>query len=117
MQKSSRLLAVAPSLKAPRALPSRTFATSSQRRNKDLKALWGIVPKADEKMPNSGPPKHEMVYFKDLATRTRAFGEFRRVLHTGLYSQLVVMEVPVGGEIGAYIFFPLNKANGRVHIN
>ncbi|KIW00547.1 uncharacterized protein PV09_07902 [Verruconis gallopava] len=51
-------------------------------------------------MPNMGPPKHEMVYFKGLATSTRAFGEFRRVLHTGLYSQLVVMEVPVGGEIG-----------------
>lgn len=53
-------------------------------------------------MPNQGVPKHEMAYFKGLATSTRSFGEFRRVLHTGLYSQLVVMEVPVGGEIGAF---------------
>jgi len=41
-----------------------------------------------------------MVYLKGLATNERAFGEFRRVMWTGLYSQVVVMEVPVGGEIG-----------------
>lgn len=41
-----------------------------------------------------------MVYLKGLATNERAFGEFRRVMWTGLYSQLVVMEVPVNGEIG-----------------
>ncbi|TKA54536.1 hypothetical protein B0A49_13297 [Cryomyces minteri] len=49
---------------------------------------------------SSGPPKHEMKYFKDLTSSVRAFAEFRTVLHTGLYSQLVAMEVPVGGDIG-----------------
>jgi len=51
-------------------------------------------------MTENGPPPHDMAYFKGLATSARSFGEFRRVLHTGLYSQLVVMEVPVNGEIG-----------------
>ncbi|KAF2179401.1 P-loop containing nucleoside triphosphate hydrolase protein [Zopfia rhizophila CBS 207.26] len=46
------------------------------------------------------PPKHEMVHFKGLLSEKRSFGDFRTVLHTGLYSQLVAMEVPVGGEIG-----------------
>jgi hypothetical protein len=84
----------------------RTFASSVQRNSSypDLKSLWNILPGTDkvtnDKMPSSEPPKHEMAYFKGLATSTRAFGEFRRVLHTGLYSQLVVMEVPVNGEIG-----------------
>lgn len=46
------------------------------------------------------PPKHEMVHFPGLMSEKRAFGDFRTVLHTGLYSQIVAMEVPVGGEIG-----------------
>lgn len=46
------------------------------------------------------PPKHEMVYFEGLTSKMREFGKFRKVLHTGLYSQLVAMEVPVNGEIG-----------------
>lgn len=45
-------------------------------------------------------PKHEMVVFKGLMSEKRAFGDFRTVLHTGLYSQIVAMEVPVNGEIG-----------------
>ena len=45
-------------------------------------------------------PKHEMVHFKGLMSEKRAFGDFRTVLHTGLYSQIVAMEVPVGGDIG-----------------
>ncbi|KAF2675787.1 hypothetical protein K458DRAFT_447859 [Lentithecium fluviatile CBS 122367] len=48
----------------------------------------------------NGVPKHEMVVFKGLMSAKRAFGDFRTVLHTGLYSQIVAMEVPVGGEIG-----------------
>merc|ERR1739838_1282547 len=48
----------------------------------------------------AGPPKHEMVYFQGLTKNIRAEGQFRKVLHTGLYSQLVSMEVPVGGDIG-----------------
>jgi len=46
------------------------------------------------------PPKHQMVYFPGLTSEVRAFGQFRKVIHTGLYSQLVSMEIPVGGDIG-----------------
>jgi len=53
----------------------------------------------DSKM-SSSPPKHEMVYFPKLTSDVRAFGQFRKVLHTGLFSQLVSMEIPVGGDIG-----------------
>lgn len=49
---------------------------------------------------SSEPPKHEMVYFPSLTSDVRAFGQFRKVMHTGLYSQLVSMEIPVGGDIG-----------------
>lgn len=49
---------------------------------------------------SKAPPKHEMVYFPKLTSDVRAFGQFRKVLHTGLYSQLVSMEIPVGGDIG-----------------
>jgi mannose-6-phosphate isomerase-like protein (cupin superfamily) len=53
----------------------------------------------DSKMPTDSP-NHEMVYFPNLTSKVRAFGQFRKVLHTGLYSQLVSMEIPVGGDIG-----------------
>ena len=54
----------------------------------------------DPKM-SSGPPKHEMVYFPDMtASLPSSSGEFRRVLWTGLYSQVVLMTIPVGGDIG-----------------
>lgn len=46
------------------------------------------------------PPKHQMYQFKGLASEVRAFKQFRKVLHTGLYSQLVAMEIPPGGDIG-----------------
>lgn len=49
---------------------------------------------------SSQPPKHEMAYFPKLTSEVRAFGQFRKVIHTGLYSQLVTMEIPVGGDIG-----------------
>ena len=50
---------------------------------------------------SSGPPKHEMVYFPEMTSALPAkSGEFRRVLWTGLYSQVVLMTVPVDGEIG-----------------
>ncbi|KAK3717574.1 hypothetical protein LTR37_005640 [Vermiconidia calcicola] len=53
----------------------------------------------DSNMP-IGPPKHQMKYFPGLTSEVRAFGQFRKVLHTGLFSQLVSMEIPVGGDIG-----------------
>ncbi|PYH45912.1 cupin domain-containing protein [Aspergillus saccharolyticus JOP 1030-1] len=46
------------------------------------------------------PPKNEMVYLPGVMSPSRKFGVFRKVLHTGLYSQFVAMEVPVNGEIG-----------------
>ena len=46
------------------------------------------------------PPSHEMVHFKGLLSSKRSFGDFRTVLHTGLFAQVVAMEVPVGGDIG-----------------
>ncbi|EAU39590.1 hypothetical protein ATEG_00944 [Aspergillus terreus NIH2624] len=46
------------------------------------------------------PPRHEMVYLPGVLSPNRSFGVFRKVLHTGLYSQFVAMEVPVNGEIG-----------------
>jgi hypothetical protein len=58
-----------------------------------------ILQGKDPKM-SSSPPKHEMVYFPKLTSEVRAFGQFRKVLHTGLFSQLVSMEIPVGGDIG-----------------
>lgn len=53
----------------------------------------------DSKM-STQPPKHEMVYFPGLTSEVRSFGVFRKVMHTGLYSQLVTMEIPPGGDIG-----------------
>jgi putative ABC transport system ATP-binding protein len=44
-------------------------------------------------------PKHKTVLFKGLMSEKRAFRDFRTVLHTGLYSQIVAIEVPVSGEI------------------
>ncbi|KAH6682969.1 RmlC-like cupin domain-containing protein [Halenospora varia] len=51
--------------------------------------------------PNSGPPKHEMAYFPDMCSALpSSSSEFRKVLWTGLYSQVVLMTIPVGGDIG-----------------
>ena len=58
------------------------------------------------------PPKHEMVYFPKLTSEVRAFGQFRKVLHTGLFSQLVSMEIPVGGDIGDEV----NKKSPCIHM-
>ncbi|KAK4163652.1 RmlC-like cupin [Cladorrhinum sp. PSN259] len=56
------------------------------------------------KTPSSDPPKNEMQYFPDMTTALpSASGEFRRVLWTGLYGQVVLMAVPVGGDIGEEI--------------
>jgi mannose-6-phosphate isomerase-like protein (cupin superfamily) len=67
--------------------------------------------------PNSGIPEHEsksssfpqarksnkylVAYFPKMATALPASSsEFRKVLWTGLYSQVVIMTIPVGGDIG-----------------
>lgn len=56
--------------------------------------------------PPEDPPKHEMAYFPNMTTSLPSeSGDFRRVLWTGLYSQLVLMTVPVDGEIGDEVGF------------
>ncbi|KAJ3490977.1 hypothetical protein NLI96_g1034 [Meripilus lineatus] len=49
--------------------------------------------------PNTEPPK-EMRVFKNLTKVASESDKFRRVLWTGRNSQLVIMTIPVGGEIG-----------------
>lgn len=68
-------------------------------------SLYSIRPYSTQK-PSSGyrmvsnPPPNEMVYLPGILSPSRSFGVFRKVIHTGLYSQFVAMEVPVNGEIG-----------------
>lgn len=66
--------------------------------------LRSVAPKMDayKSLGNrkDAPPLHEMVHFPGLMSSKRSFGDFRTVLHTGLFSQIVAMEVPVGGDIG-----------------
>lgn len=51
--------------------------------------------------PSTDPPAHEMKYYPKMTTSLPSkSAEFRRVLHTGLYSQVVLMTIPVGGDIG-----------------
>jgi len=51
--------------------------------------------------PNEGIPEHKMVYFPKMTTSLPSTsGEFRKVLFTGLYSQVVLMTIPVGDDIG-----------------
>lgn len=84
---TSRLLVQASHIPKPTPQTIRLLSTTP--------ALRGKNPKM-----SSSPPKHEMVYFPKLTSEVRAFGQFRKVLHTGLFSQLVSMEIPVGGDIG-----------------
>lgn len=66
-------------------------SNSNRNRNK-----MAALPK-----PNSERPKNEMIYFPGMTSALPSeSGEFRRVLWTGLYSQVVLMTVPVGGDIG-----------------
>ncbi|KAI0786656.1 RmlC-like cupin [Abortiporus biennis] len=53
-------------------------------------------------LPNTEPPK-DMTVFKNIAKVASQSEKFRRVLWTGRSSQLVVMTIPVGGEIGQEI--------------
>lgn len=49
--------------------------------------------------PNTDPPKTVAV-FRNIAQVASESDKFRRVLWTGRNSQLVIMTIPVGGEIG-----------------
>ena len=85
-----------------RAIPRSSLRSSVARPTAILRCFSAspVQRTKDPKMP-SGPPKHEMVYFPEMTTRLPSTSsDFRRVLHTGLYSQVVLMTVPVGGDIG-----------------
>lgn len=92
LQHQQHLLATKPTLQLRTAAGA---ATAVLRPFSTTKATMG----KDSQISKS-PPKHELVYFPGLASEVRAFGQFRKVLHTGLYSQVVTMEIPVGGDIG-----------------
>ena len=49
---------------------------------------------------NMPPPAHKMKHLKNINALPSQYPDFRSVLWTGESSQLVVMTVPVGGEIG-----------------
>ncbi|KAG8702560.1 hypothetical protein FRC09_004672 [Ceratobasidium sp. 395] len=46
------------------------------------------------------PPPKKMAHFPRLDVQAAESQDFRRVLWTGEHSQLVIMTIPVGGEIG-----------------
>jgi mannose-6-phosphate isomerase-like protein (cupin superfamily) len=84
-----------------RTVLSRAFASSTPRPTALLLSRSFPTTMAHLHKPNEGPPPHEMVYFPQMTTSLPSeSAEFRRVLWTGLYSQLVLMTVPVGGDIG-----------------
>lgn len=83
-----------------RTLPRLTSNSAISNSTSRLFSRSALYHAKDSKMP-SGPPKHEMAYFPNMtAALPSKSGEFRRVLWTGLYSQVVLMTVPVGGDIG-----------------
>jgi hypothetical protein len=92
---TSRLIRIA----KPRPLTSRAFTSTP------ITAKMEAFKKAGNRA--DAPPSHEMVHFPGLMSEKRSFGDFRTVLHTGLFSQIVAMEVPVNGEIGDEVRRPL----------
>ena len=84
----------------PRTIPRLISKPIVSIPSKRLLSHTPILHAKDPKM-SSGPPKHEMAYFPDMTSALPSkSAEFRRVLWTGLYSQVVLMTVPVGGDIG-----------------
>ena len=77
---------------------ARTYARSTSTKRF---LTQSIAFRAKDPKMSSGPPKHEMQYFPNMINALPSeSAEFRRVLWTGLYSQVVLMTVPVGGDIG-----------------
>lgn len=97
------------SIFSPQSMITTSFIRSFRRpafrtliSNHSCRLLSYSVPRRgkDHRM-SSEPPKHEMVHFPNMtAALPSKSGEFRRVLWTGLYSQVVLMTVPVDGDIG-----------------
>ncbi|TCD66304.1 hypothetical protein EIP91_001550 [Steccherinum ochraceum] len=64
--------------------------------------------------PNTEPMK-DMKVFKNLTKVASESNKFRRVLWTGRNSQLVIMTIPVGGEIGEHLSFHSGTAKAVVN--
>ena len=78
-----------------------SFASSAALRPATRCLTTSSILRAKDPKMSSGPPKHEMQYFPNMTSALPSeSAEFRRVLWTGLYSQVVLMTVPVGGDIG-----------------
>ena len=99
---TKRLTTSLPTKLRPAASNSTSFISSLTRAPTAIRTFTSSQASfaKDPKM-SSGPPKHEMAYFPNMTTSLPSTSsEFRRVLWTGLYSQVVLMTVPVGGDIG-----------------
>ncbi|ODQ55034.1 cupin 2 conserved barrel domain protein [Saitoella complicata NRRL Y-17804] len=59
------------------------------------KNVVGSLPPSYESAPEEGKMQHY-----NIAKLAESSGKFRRVIWTGTHSQLVIMTVPVGGDIG-----------------
>ena len=67
--------------------------------------------------PSNDPPKQQMEFFAQLANlQPSETDEFRRLLWTGLYSQLIIMTVPVNGDIDEEIKPQLFPSFSRLFI-
>lgn len=63
-----------------------------------------------------------MSYILHIEQATKENSDFRRVLHTGAHSQLVVMSIPEGGEIGEEVhkvdqFIRIEQGFARVSLD
>jgi hypothetical protein len=62
------------------------------------------VPAASGPLPTSGtpekPPADKMVHIRNISAQSSEVQVFRRVMWTGRSSQLVLMNIPAGGDIG-----------------
>lgn len=61
-------------------------------------------------------------YVTDIEAATRENQDFRRVLYTSHYMQLVLMSIPVGGEIGEEVhgvdqFLRIESGQGKAVLN
>lgn len=55
------------------------------------------------------------MYAEDIKKLTKENENFRKVLHTGQYSQIVVMSIPVGGDIGEEVHHNIDQILFIVH--
>lgn len=61
-------------------------------------------------------------YVQNIETQTKSNSDYRRVVYTGKHSQLVLMSIPPGGEIGEEVhdvdqFFRFDSGEGNVIID